>query len=90
MVTEEITFVDTDILIGVSRRVPRALDFWRRAEERSAITCSVISVFELLGGCRNAQEQREVLRDLTRVNITHVESGDSTDALTWYQDFHLS
>jgi predicted nucleic acid-binding protein len=84
------TFVDTDILIGVARRSARATDFWRRAEARSTLTCSVISVFELLGGCRNAQEQREVLKDLARVDIIHVESGDSMDALRWYRDFHLS
>lgn len=84
------TFVDTDILIGVARRAPRALDFWRRADARSTLTCSVMSVFELLGGCRNAQEQREVLKDLARVDIVHVESGDSMDALRWYRDFHLS
>jgi predicted nucleic acid-binding protein len=50
----------------------------------------VISVFELLGGCRSSQEQREVLKDLARVDIIQVESGDSTDALRWYRDFHLS
>ena len=90
MVTAARTFVDTDILIGVARRVPRALDFWRRADAQSTLTCSVISVFELLEGCRNTQEQREVLKGFVRMEITQVESGDSIDALRWYRDFHLS
>ena len=90
MVTGARTFVDTDILIGVARHVPRALDFWRRADARSILTCSVISVFELLEGCRNAQEQREVLKDFARLDIAQVESGDSMDALRWYRNFHLS
>ena len=88
--TAERTFVDTDILIGVARRASRAVDFWQRAEARSTMTCSVISVFELLGGCRNRREQRDILRDVARVDIVHVESGDSRDALQWYREFHLS
>ena len=88
--TAERTFVDTDILIGVARRSPRALDFWRRVEARSLMTCSVMSVFELLGGCQSLREQRETLKDLARVDLVQVESGDSLSALQWYQAFHLS
>jgi predicted nucleic acid-binding protein len=89
-VTEERTLVDTDILIDVTRKEPRALGFWRRAEARSTLTCSVISVFEILAGCRNLPEQRTTLRDLSRVTIIHVENGDSSRALEWYRSFHLS
>jgi predicted nucleic acid-binding protein len=88
--TVERTFVDTDILIGVARRAPRALAFWQRAEARSTMSCSVISVCELLAGCQNSREQRELLKSLTRVEVVHVESGDSLDALHWYRTFHLS
>jgi predicted nucleic acid-binding protein len=84
------TFVDTDVLIGVARRAPRALDFWHRVEERSLMTCSIMSVFELLGGCRNLKEQRDTLRDLLRVDIIQVETGDSRTAMRWYRAFHLS
>jgi hypothetical protein len=87
---ETTTFVDTDILIDVAKRTPRALDFWRRMESRSAMACSVISVFELLAGCRNLREQRMMLSDLSTVNIVQVESGDSVQALEWYRLFHLS
>jgi predicted nucleic acid-binding protein len=88
--TAERTFVDTDILIDVFRRAPRALDFWRRAEARSHIACSVFSVFELVKGCRNLREQRQVFRHLSTLDIIHVESGDSVQALRWYQSFFLS
>jgi hypothetical protein len=54
------------------------------------MACSVLSVFELLAGCRNLREQRTTLRNLAGVEIVHVESGDSRDALRWYQAFHLS
>ena len=60
MATEPRTFVDTDVLIDIAKRNLRGLDFWRRAETRSIMTCSVISVFELLAGCRNIREQRSV------------------------------
>jgi predicted nucleic acid-binding protein len=38
--TEPRTFVDTDVLIDIARKNPRALDFWRRAAARSTMTCS--------------------------------------------------
>ena len=90
MATEPRAFVDMDVLIDIARRDSRALDFWRRAEARSTMTCSVISVFELLAGCRNLREQRATLRSLLTVDIVQVESGDSIQALQWYRSYHLS
>jgi predicted nucleic acid-binding protein len=84
------SFVDTDVLIDVARRDARAIDFWRRTEARSRMTCSVISVFELLAGCRNLREQRATLRSLATVEIVQVESGDSILALGWYRAYHLA
>jgi predicted nucleic acid-binding protein len=54
------------------------------------MACSVISVFELLAGCRNLREQRTTLSDLSTVTVVQVESGDSVQALEWYRLFHLS
>jgi predicted nucleic acid-binding protein len=88
--TAEKTFVDTDILIGIARKNLKAVQFWRRAEARGTMACSVFSVLELFAGCRNLQEQRITLRSLAGIEIVHVESGDSRDALRWYQAFHLS
>lgn len=90
MATELRTFVDTDVLIDVARKNPRAIDFWRRSEARSRMTCSVISLFELLAGCRNLQEQRATVRSLETVDIIQIESGDSIEALQWYRSYHLS
>ena len=77
MATGPRSFVDTDVLIDVARRDARALDFWRRTEVRSRMTCSVISVFELLAGCRNLSEQRVTLRSLATVEIVQVEINES-------------
>ncbi len=54
------------------------------------MTCSVISVFEVLAGCRNLREQQATLRSLATVEIVQVESGDSIQALQWYRSYHLS
>jgi len=54
------------------------------------MTCSVISVFEIRAGCRNLREQRMALRNLGSVGVVQVESGDSVQALQWYQSFHLT
>jgi predicted nucleic acid-binding protein len=85
--TESRAFVDTDVLIDIARKNARALDFWRRAEARSIMTCSVISVFELIAGCRNLREQRAMFRSLATVQV---ESGDSIQALEWYRSYHLA
>ena len=90
MATELRSFVDTDVLIDIAKKDARALDFWRRTEARSRMTCSVISVFELLVGCRDQREQRATLRSLATVEIVQVESGDSLQALEWYRSYHLS
>ena len=90
MATETRTFVDTDVLIDIARKNLRALDFWRRAEARSTMTCSAISVFELLAGWWNLKEQRAMLRSLSTVDIVQVESGDSVQVLRWYRSYHLS
>ena len=90
MATELRSFVDTDVLIDIAKKDARALDFWRRTEARSRMTCSVISVFELLVGCRDLREQRATLRSLATVEIVQVESGDSLQALEWYRSYHLS
>ena len=90
MATQPRTFVDTGVLIDIARKEGRALDFWRRAQARSTMTCAVISVFELLAGCRNLREQRATLRSLSTVDIVQVESGDSIQALEWYRSYHLS
>jgi predicted nucleic acid-binding protein len=84
------TFVDTDILIDVARKVPRAVDFWRRAETKGPMLCSVISTFELLAGCQNPREQRTTLKSLATVETIQVETGDSIQALDWYRTFHLA
>ena len=52
--------------------------------------CSVISVFELLAGCRTLREQRATLRSFASVEIVQVETGDSTQALEWYRSYHLA
>ncbi len=90
MATELRTFVDTDVLIDVARKYPRAIDFWRRAESRTMMTCSAVSVFELLAGCRNRREQQTTVKSLAAVDIVQIESGDSSQALGWYRAYHLS
>lgn len=90
MATAEKTFVDTDVLIDVAREVPRAVQFCRRAEAQGGLACSVISVLELLAGCRTPHEQSTTVKNLTNINVVQVESGDSEDVLRWYRTYHLS
>jgi len=54
------------------------------------MVCSVISILELLSECRNLQEQQTTLKNFSGIEILHIESGDSLDALRWYQALHLS
>jgi predicted nucleic acid-binding protein len=84
------TELRTFVLIDIARKDNRALDFWRRAEARSTINCSVVSVFELLAGCRSLREQRTTVKSFSTVEIVQIESGDSIQGLQWYRSYHLS
>jgi predicted nucleic acid-binding protein len=45
---------------------------------------------EILQGARNKQEQQALVHELSRYWVAHLESGDTLQAFSWCEAFHLS
>lgn len=56
--------VDSDLLIDVSRNVREAIDYLRRQGGAFTLVISTSTQMELLVGCRNKSEQRQLERFL--------------------------
>ncbi len=83
--------VDTDILVDASRGVPEAIEFLKQAEAQGTLSISVITRMELLAGCRDKREQREVeqfLKRFTLVPLNEVSSQLAVELLTRYRLSH--
>lgn len=80
--------LDTDILVDVRRDYEPAVQWLESLTEIPAI--SIISQFELLRGCRNKQEQRNVYSLTRRLKVVYLNQPICERALNYYTDFHLS
>ena len=83
--------VDTDILVDASRGVAEAIEFLKQSEAQGTLSISVITRMELLAGCRDKREQREVeqfLKRFTVVPLNEVSSQLAVEVLTRYRLSH--
>lgn len=81
--------LDTDVLIDLLRQFPPALA-WASENADLRIGIPVIVQMELIQGARNRQELEILSQQLSAYRIAHLESGDSAQALQWFEQFHLS
>lgn len=58
--------VDTDVLIDASRGVNNAVTFLEAIEKESTLAVSTVTEMELIVGCRNKTELRELDKFLAR------------------------
>jgi len=86
----ELTLVDTDILIDAGRQVREAVDCLDRIEQQSALAISVITQMELLIGCRNKAEQRTTERFLQRFRVLKLDEQISDTTVTLLRQYRLS
>jgi predicted nucleic acid-binding protein len=61
-----VCLVDTDVLIDASRGVDKAIDFLKEHESLGDVGISVITQMELVVGCRDKSDLRQVNRFLQR------------------------
>lgn len=81
--------LDSDVLIEILRGRPKA-QAWLTASGDQVIGIPVLVRMELAQGVENLQEQRGLIKELSRYTVAHLKSGDSELALDWYESFHLS
>lgn len=87
---DDLTIIDTDILIDAGRKVHEAVDCLERLEQNSALAISVITQMELLAGCRNKTEQRHMERFLQRFQVLKLTEEISDTALALLGRYRLS
>jgi predicted nucleic acid-binding protein len=82
--------VDSDILIDVSRGVSQAIRELENLEETKTLAISVITKFELMVGCKDKKELRELKLFLERFEVLHLSEAISIKAVELFNKFRLS
>jgi predicted nucleic acid-binding protein len=80
---------DTDVLIEFLRGSARA-GMWLRTNQGEVLGIPVLALMEILQGARNRRDQRMLAKQLNAYTIIHLDRGDSEQALSWFEEFHLS
>jgi predicted nucleic acid-binding protein len=82
--------VDTDILIDAGRGINEAVNCLKQIEQSAYMAVSVITQMELLIGCRNKIELKELERFLTRFTIFNITAEISERAVDLLKQYRLS
>jgi predicted nucleic acid-binding protein len=82
--------VDSDILIDVSRGVSQAVEELEVLENTKTLSISVITKFELMVGCKNKRELRELAHFLERFEVLHLSEAISLKVVKLFNKFRLS
>ncbi len=81
--------LDTDVMIDVLRGHPPAVA-WLGTVRTEVIVLPGYVAMELIQGCRDQQEQRDLLKELRRYTILWPQPEACERALDLYTRFHLS
>ena len=82
--------IDTDILIDVSRGFPDAVAFLSQLHATSIVRASMITAMELIVGCRNKAELRNVQSFLRTLVVLPVDESISQTAYNLMERYYLS
>lgn len=82
--------LDTDILVNVARGIPDAIAIFNRLLSDDSVHISAVTEMELVVGCRNKSELRELSRLLKQVNIIPITPEITTTALKLLHTYRLS
>ena len=86
----ELTLVDTDILIDAAHKDEMAVTVLQNLESTSGLAVSIVTQMELVVGCRNKTEQRELAKFLQRFQVIHLSASISRRGLELLQQYRLS
>ena len=86
----DLTLVDTDILIDVGRSLPDAVDWVYRKHRPSELAVSAITQMELMIGCESLAELRKLDRFLKQFLILNVNPAITDRAIRLLRTYRLS
>lgn len=81
--------VDTTILIDFLRGHQAAGD-WLEQFSADELAISLVTAAELVAGCRNRREQRQIMADLVSFPMVMISTEISATAWDWYCQYRLS
>jgi hypothetical protein len=82
-------FLDTDVMVDVLRGYQPAIDWLAQASEQEIGLPGLVAM-ELLQGCQNAREQKDLEKLLRNFPLYWAESEDCERALKVFSAYHLS
>jgi len=86
----EQTLVDTDILIDAAKEQKDAVSFPQGEESHRILAVSVVTEMELVVGCRDRRELKNLEMFLKRFRVIPVGEGISTNAIALLKTYRLS
>lgn len=84
-----VALVDTSILVDFLRG-HQAAQAWLERFSADELAISVITAAELVAGCRNRREQKQVVADLASFPMVMISAEVSETAWEWYCQYRLS
>ncbi|MEJ2752727.1 MAG: type II toxin-antitoxin system VapC family toxin [Chloroflexota bacterium] len=82
--------VDTDILIDAGRGISEAVDYLLELERGTPLAVSSVTEMELIVGCRNTAEQRNLNQFLKRFQPLKINEAISDKAIELLLQYRLS
>ncbi|MDQ4078728.1 MAG: type II toxin-antitoxin system VapC family toxin [Chloroflexota bacterium] len=85
-----LTIVDTDILIDAGRGISEAIDYLDDREKSTRLAVSAVTQMELIVGCRNKAELRDLEKVLKRFQLLKLSEAISDQAVDLLSQYRLS
>ncbi len=84
------TVIDSDILIDIVRKVPATIAHLNQISQRSKPVISAITYMELMVGCRNKHELRQMEAFLEKFELVKVNADITDTAMMLIRTYNLS
>ncbi|CAN5481491.1 type II toxin-antitoxin system VapC family toxin [soil metagenome] len=81
---------DSDILIDTSRGISQAVQTLEEFEQTHTLSVSVVTKLELMVGCKNKKEFKELNKFLDRFKVFHLSETISRKTVELFQQYRLS
>ncbi len=81
--------IDTDILIDAGRGIEKAIDFLDKQNKKYKLAISIITEMELIVGCRNKKELKELENFLENFQVIPLNSEVSQLAVELLKEYRL-
>jgi hypothetical protein len=86
----DLVIIDTDILIDVSHKDDKAVNYVENLESNYSLAISLITQMELIVGCRNKHELSILDKFLNRFQVIKLNESISTIAIDLLKQYRLS